>query len=293
MNNRIEYIDIAKGLTMLMVVFVHTNAEVHSDSATLQCVNNFIMAFFMPAFFVYSGMFIKKEKWGDFFVKKSKTLLVPLMFFYLLGYLFSAVVAQVGIVSLHNEFVWTNIFNIFLSKTFSNGSLWFLAALFVGLAIVQACLRISNCVVRYMALGVFAVVGMLWNTLFSCRMPFYADSGCYAMGFLVVGHLLMNVLKAKDLVRDKKTLLVFLMSFLVVFSLQENKSSMMVATWHGNLVLSWVVGICGAIMTLTFSALVKECKFLAYVGKNSIVVLCVHFFFIKPMVKILGGKFQE
>ena len=31
-------------------------------------------------------------------------------------------------------------------------------------------------------------------------------------------------------------------------------------------------------------------KALAYIGKNSIVVLCVHFFFIKPVVKIFGGQ---
>lgn len=69
MNPRIEYVDIAKGLTMLMVVFVHTNAEVLSNSLFLQQINNFFMSFFMPAFFVYSGMFVRKETWNGFFVK--------------------------------------------------------------------------------------------------------------------------------------------------------------------------------------------------------------------------------
>lgn len=289
MNSRIDYIDIAKGLTMLMVVFVHTYAEAQYNSVVLQNVNNFIMAFFMPAFFVYSGMFVRKEKWRDFFAKKSKTLLVPLLFFYLLGYLFSAVVAHVGMMRLHNEFAWTNIFNIFFSKTFSNGALWFLAALLVALTIVQACLRIPNVVFRYMALITFAIIGMSWNTMFQYRLPFYVDSGCYAVGYLLVGHLLIRVLKCNEFVRDKKTSVVFLLTFLVVLSLQENKSSMMVATWHGSPVLSLLVGTCGAIMTLAFSALIQECKFLSFVGKNSIIVLCVHFFFIKPVIKFLGG----
>lgn len=290
MQSRIEYIDIAKGLTMLMVVFVHTNAEITSNSLLLQQINNFIMSFFMPAFFVYSGMFVKKEKWDDFFVKKGKTLLIPLLFFYFLGYAFSAIVAHAGVMSLHNDFKWTNVFNIFCSKTFSNGALWFLAALFVGLTIVQVCYRINCKFIRYMALLCFAIIGMTWNVFIPYRMPFYADSGCYAVGYLMIGNLLMKSLKVTKFDRNVKSLLIFAISFIIVFLLQDNKASMMMATWHGNLFLSWCVGLCGAIMVLAFSALLKENRFFAYIGKNSIVVLCVHFFFIKPVVRILGGQ---
>lgn len=289
MRNRIEYIDIAKGLTMLMVVFVHTNAEVSSNSLFLQQINDFIMSFFMPAFFVYSGMFVKKEKWNEFFAKKGKTLLIPLLFFYLLGYAFSAVIAHVGVMSLHNDFKWTNVFNIFCSKTFSNGALWFLAALFIGLTIVQVSYRISSNFIRYMVLLCFAIIGMTWNVFIPYRMPFYADSGCYSIGFLVAGHLLMKSLKWQVLNRNVKSLLIFAVSFIIVFLLQDNKASMMMATWHGNLFLAWAVGVSGAIMVLAFSALLKDNKLFAYIGKNSIVVLCVHFFLIKPVVIFFGG----
>lgn len=289
MNRRIKYVDIAKGLTMLMVVFVHTNAEVRSNSLFLQQINNFIMSFFMPAFFVYSGMFVRKETWNGFFVKKAKTILVPLFFFYLLGYVFSAIIAHIGTLSLHNDFRWTNVFNIFCSKTFSNGALWFLSALFIGLTIVQVCYRIRSNFIRYMVLVLFALIGMTWNTFIPYRLPIYADSGCYSVGYLVLGHMLMKSLKIIKLDRNIKSFIIFGLSFMLVFLLQANKASMMMATWHGNMFLSWVVGFCGAIMVLAFSSLLKDNRLLAYIGKNSIVVLCVHCFFIKPVVKIFGG----
>lgn len=275
---------------MLMVVFVHTNAEVSSNSLFINKINNFITSFFMPVFFVYSGMFVRKETWKEFLVKKSETLLIPLFSFYLLGYVFAAIFSHIGMMRLHNDFLWTNIFNIFCSKTFSIGALWFLAALFVGLTIVQFCYRIGNSSIRFMILLLFALIGMTWNVFMPYRMFFYADSGCYSVGFLVVGHLLMKSLKKTRLDRNVESLLILTVSFIIVFLLQNNKASMMMATWHGNLFLSWVVGVCGAILVLAFSALLKNNKLFAYIGKNSIVVLCVHFFFIKPVVRILGGQ---
>lgn len=57
--------------------------------------------------------------------------------------------------------------------------------------------------------------------------------------------------------------------------------------YNGNLVLSLLTGIMGAIMLLSLSMMINKNMALSYFGKYSIVVLCTHLFFIKPVVMLL------
>lgn len=57
--------------------------------------------------------------------------------------------------------------------------------------------------------------------------------------------------------------------------------------YNGNLVLSLLTGIIGAIMLLSLSIMINKNMALFYVGKYSIVILCTHLFFIKPVVMLL------
>lgn len=71
---RIEYLDIAKGICMLCVVYVyvHVFAEYPIFSGIPLFANDYIMSFIMPAFFIFSGILIKKSAWKDYRTKKSK-----------------------------------------------------------------------------------------------------------------------------------------------------------------------------------------------------------------------------
>lgn len=57
--------------------------------------------------------------------------------------------------------------------------------------------------------------------------------------------------------------------------------------YNGNLVLSLLTGIIGAIMLLSLSIMINKNMALSYVWKYSIVILCTHLFFIKPVVMLL------
>lgn len=207
------------------------------------------------------------------------------MVFYLLGYLASFVVSNMFHVSLHNEFEWNNIFNIFTSKTFSNGALWFLAALFWGLIVVQVFLHISSTAYRWLwIVSVFSVLG-LWKLYVPYRMPVYMDSGIYSVLFLLIGYYCKPLL---SFLSHSKTIIwsVFISSVIIVYLFMDNKSSMMIVTYHGNFILSVLTGITGSSMIITLSMLINHSPMLSYFGRYSIVSLCVHFFFIKPTVMI-------
>jgi fucose 4-O-acetylase-like acetyltransferase len=71
-TNRINWIDIAKGIGIFLVVLGHTGIPVK--------LSYWIYSFHMPLFFFISGMCFDISKYQSFksiLLKKSKTLLLP------------------------------------------------------------------------------------------------------------------------------------------------------------------------------------------------------------------------
>lgn len=56
-NNRLEYIDIAKGIGILLVVFGHSSLVLHIE-------NIWIHSFHMPLFFIITGMCFNENKYS-------------------------------------------------------------------------------------------------------------------------------------------------------------------------------------------------------------------------------------
>ena len=72
MEKRLDYIDIAKGLGMLAIVWGHICCKGWS--------NELVYSFHIPLFFFLSGMMFNREKYPSFwqfFKKRAKRLLIP------------------------------------------------------------------------------------------------------------------------------------------------------------------------------------------------------------------------
>ncbi len=123
-QQRIDNIDLLKGVTMIATVWLHTT---HPHFINLIPVN--------ALFFIISGTFFRNESFSLFFKKKVQTLLIPFLTFYLFSYLF-----RIGIYGIKNQsiqgFHWETFLDLFtISNTCSNLSinipLWFLLCLFI------------------------------------------------------------------------------------------------------------------------------------------------------------------
>ena len=131
-KQRIEYIDLAKGLCISLVVLYH----IHCFETTTETALQF---FRMPLYYFLSGIFFKE--YGGlaiFSIKKVNKLIIPFLFFFLVAY--AAGIAchflhfyERGIIE--EPFHWNMIFDIFTKLGRGedigyNVPIWFLLSLF-------------------------------------------------------------------------------------------------------------------------------------------------------------------
>ena len=124
-KERLHWIDVAKGLLILLVVYGHLYAwtrKLNPEAADILLQSlNFFLSFYMPAFFVITGYCSNfKKPFLDFFFSSFKTILLPGLTFAL----FDAVISfDVNIQRLYR-----------IAKDFIlyGGQYWFLSALFMG-----------------------------------------------------------------------------------------------------------------------------------------------------------------
>lgn len=122
-KGRIEWIDVAKGTLILLVVFGHLNATKWFPQ--LDGTIKWIYTFHMMAFFMLSGMVFNSNKNFKFFlINKCKTLLIPYVIFSVLGLL--GIVRQF----LNNKDLFDFAANIVRTYFYGEG-MWFLCSLFI------------------------------------------------------------------------------------------------------------------------------------------------------------------
>jgi fucose 4-O-acetylase-like acetyltransferase len=84
MDKRIEWIDLSKGIGMVLVILGHCvcfGGNIH----------NIVFSFHMPLFFILSGIVFGNNQ-KNFVLKKAKALLVPYVYFCLVGLIVSLII---------------------------------------------------------------------------------------------------------------------------------------------------------------------------------------------------------
>lgn len=182
-KERIEWIDIAKGIGMILVVMGHT--------IQLGIVQP-IYAFHMPLFFFLSGLLLQPDKLGNFAsftTKKGVQLLRP----WAVILLISTIVCSL-IPGWREQFTLDNILHDLYSantNTFQNSSIWYLPCFFFALVFYFIMNKIFKHDTKSVFIFIlFAVSLLLLKPLMSAlciptgRLPFKIDSALVATVFI-------------------------------------------------------------------------------------------------------------
>lgn len=265
-KQRIEFIDLAKGVCIMLVMLLHT-PKCPFDFPGLAAVR-------MPLYFILSGLFFKD--YGGMVTlleKKINKILIPFLFFLTIDFAVQSINAH----TLDFSFFigpWSDPLSI------KNIPIWFLCALFLSTMIFGFVLDRTR---RYPILTAFVSVGLgiagLLLTRHKIYLPFYLTQALNGLPFFYAGYLIKRTSLLTN--KSKFNLIIGVLLIFAVIMLCHAIGS----TPHMDFLVSEVYGPETLIHLTALAAVVglllvcKEISWLpiiSYIGRYSIISLGLH-----------------
>ena len=269
---RIEWIDIAKGITIFLVIIGHV-----SNNTT---INYFIYSFHMPLFFIISGFLYKKKE--NYTKRKFKSILIPYFIFSILSFMYWFIIERNF--REQNISAFKAFINIFLAFAENNGYifnvvLWFLPCLFFTEIIFN--LLITKVNYKYMKYIMFtsSIIGFIIPRITSIRLPFCIDIVFTSIVFYYIGFLLKNKLNNinKKLPQNRFYYIMIVILIIItvaILSAIEQGANMMNLKYN-NYILFYLTALLGFFMVYMISNKLNIGT-LKWIGKNSLYIMAIH-----------------
>lgn len=295
-NQRLYWIDIAKGALLFLVILGHL---VTYNSYAFA----FIFAFHMPAFFFLSGytLNVKNTKFALFLKKKCCSLLIPYLVFGAVAFCLSLLVPPTK--TLEDIVTKTTLENFFWygQPSHGAGATWFLISLFCAQILVYVLVHINKKWISITVTVVSGVLGMyvkeiLWH-FESIKLPWNISITLVAFPFVIFGYYfkekkLLQVYQESD--NHLLTYVIFLisLSMIFVFGCDLNSPVNMGSLTYGNPIYYWIGAFWGIIMIISFSLILKRNKFLEFYGRNSLIIFALQAYVYNFLIYIVNKIFE-
>lgn len=281
-TQRITWIDVARGLGIIIVIYSHT---LSTDS-----LRYLFYSFHMPLFFFLSGIIFHHKRHEHFWpmVKKNiRTILLPYFLFAIISYLlwyFTLTSSQPSFSEVINHLKGILYGNNGENILFYNGVLWFLPALFVTKVLFSSFTLLS---VRkrflLLLLFFFSIIGYLFSLFFPQEhLIFGLETALTAVVFFGFGFIWNTQAEKLNKFFKKHAYALF-----PVFAL----ITLIVSTIHyimtgyqidmrlnnlGNYFLFYTASISGILSTVALSKAMWTNKVLEYIGRKSLILFVWH-----------------
>ena len=288
-SNRIEWVDIFKGLAIILMVLGHSGSP----------ITIYIYLFHMPAFMFISGYTVNVEKYSAFSYIKRKfiTILLPFIVinfsyiaFYGLLHEFNILkyVQSIDTFSFDNSIRF--IFK-YQSTPDLGGATWFLIALF-GMEIIYMLIYKMAKIIRLSAAAPFIGIGCgIIGYFFAKRavqpVPFLLDLAMYGLMFYSIGSV-FSKFKVFEQEIDKRFMLIVSVIAMIVL---KNFTFMNWPTRSFDFEVNILSSLAGIFLLYCFSNYFTRSEFLkkllSSLGRMTLTVLMLHFAMFKIISFIL------
>lgn len=284
MKQRIGWIDIAKGFCLIAVMLGHMGID----------ELGFVYSFHLTTFFILSGYTLRKS---DITLDYLKQKFIRLMTPYFITC--TAVVGMdiINAIVYHNVST-QNITNVlykgivkafFGSGSITNfgsielgkgiGAIWFLPAMFFALIFIQLVLRLpSKFTQAATAVAMFLLSAITARVIW---LPFSIQAAMFAVPFVLIG----KWIKEYEILEKLK-----LWHYIILFAIfaggcyfKVAQVFYMVGCNAKDWIFTPICAVCSSLCIIGISRLIKRCPPLEFVGKNSLIFLCVHLFQINTL----------
>lgn len=293
-QKRIEYIDLAKGLCIGLVVSYHIDLEQYFYAN--EKVSNFFFAFRMPLYYILSGIFlsIRGGEYLEFVQKKINRLLVPFVFFVVATNIYY----YIKHLTIHTPFQYISpLFFLFTENSYNllNNPLWFLASLYTTYVIFALLHYLFNgkAYKIYAASLFLGIIGYL-SGMYKINIPFYLDTSLTCMPFICAGIIIRKNSNILTNNRNKTyNLALSTICFLVVYYSCSGENLFYENNFGNNYFVVLLTGICGSLGIILLCKTIVKLPVISYIGRYSIIVLGVHTIIINEMKDFFLCKFTQ
>ena len=256
-TKRLDWVDVAKGITILLMVAGHTSIP--------EPISKYIWSFHMPFFFFVSGVFYSEKKY-----KKFSSLLKRKIFTLLVPYVFFSVVVMLG----YYGTVYWNPKELYLG--WSGYALWFIPVLFMSEMLLYPFAKFMNKTITKIIIIVLLLCLSKLLAMLEIHLPFKIEAVPLSSSFLFMGYILKDFFK-KCLFPMWLTLIAFIVSVVL--------SQILPKTGVGRNEIGWVFpnyinAIVGIFFVMQLSRLLLSYsinkfvnQFLLWSGKNTLFIL--------------------
>lgn len=276
-TGRVLYIDLAKGICILLVVLDHIAGNGYFDGGDYP-MNDIFEQTRMPLYFILSGLFFKDYAGGirEFLLRKANRILIPYLFFMAL-YRVSA------------KAVWL-LTGIGIGDVWA--PLWFLLCLF-WMNIVFATLYYivkrlipdgikSEIILGLIVLGI-GIAGYLAGDL-----PLNIGTALTSLPFLWMGYFLNRRLHFLQLgITRWWSLLTAIVLLAMLHFTYAGDNFFYLNIYNAPLFLIYLSGLLGTLGVLLLSRGIRWLPVISYIGRYSIIVLCTHMAVVKAVIAAL------
>ena len=284
---RIAWIDTLKGMGIIFVVLGHGYSSANPKTLA------YIYSFHMPLFFFLAGYVLKGDStaaFGPFFLRRLRTRIVPYIFFFLIYYAAGLImftqqtglkISSVMLMDGHEKLAAMVLADRDVLDGMGNVALWFLPCLFLAENIVflvrrvagknRAALLAGVAVLSFIAYGE-SVTGYLG--LHGTAVTAMTAAVFYGCGS-VAGETSVNEGIFQGLRGNGVSAWLAAIAASVALSFLNGRVDMS-ANYYGNYLLFYGAAFSGILCYALTARFISPSPWLAYFGKNSLIILCLH-----------------
>ena len=202
--HRIEWLDAAKGMAIILVVLGH--------SALPAYLNRFIFAFHMPFFFFASGFSSNFNKYtvNEYVVRKMTVLILPFIVYSICNLILQPYVSDLTYQEYWKRFIFEGWMGV---------PLWFIPVLFLSLVLVRFVYLIKNSLLFWVVAAFLPAVSSTMRA-YGISVPWNLSVVPYASFLIILGNFGKRFIENLDIYSSiyKLLLLLFFLSITSVIS---------------------------------------------------------------------------
>jgi len=282
-NNRVEWIDAARGIALIFVLLGHSSLPA--------VFANLIYTFHIPLFFFLSGFVFSAGKWKnirDLFKYKCNKMIIPYfsLGFVLISVYFFRFAADVR----RDDLIIYLLKGLIIQERFE--VIWFLTCLFLTEIIFYGLIKILKNRYDYLiiAMLISAVIGYFYFTFAAVPLPWNADICFMVIPFFGTGYLLKN--QNIPIVKYCRPWIIIIMAsanilFGCLNSSISGETIDLVGFSIGNFFLYYIAAFTGIFAVALSCIILPKCRLLNFLGRNTLIYFAWHSGIAFPLIYTL------